>query len=225
MAIHEPRPHRWKLDPTTLYDAEVPAPKTPVIENGVPKNTSDAPTINGFEYDPFKLDTRYAYSLRKVRVITIGAGFSGLLMAHKFHHRFPEMRDIVQHTIFEARSDVGGTWRKSWSIPRHDIGTDSMEVANHYPGVQCDVPAHIYAFPFDPNPDWTRFYASGADILAYMKATVRKWNLDKDLHLETRVIGAHWQPDEARWKITVENKGARRDEYCEVLISAQGVLV
>lgn len=77
--------------------------------------------------DPFQLSSQYAYTPRKMRVFTIGAGFSGLIMAHKFQHRFPAMRDIVQHTIFESRSDVGGTW-----------------LANHYPGVQCDVPAHIY---------------------------------------------------------------------------------
>jgi hypothetical protein len=77
--------------------------------------------------DAFKLSSEYAYASKKVKVITIGAGFSGLLIAHKLQHRFPEMRDIVEHKIFEMRSDVGGTW-----------------LANHYPGVQCDVPAHIY---------------------------------------------------------------------------------
>lgn len=77
--------------------------------------------------DPFGLSPAYAYKPRTLKVFTIGAGFSGLLMAHKFQHRFPDLRDIVQHTIFEARSEVGGTW-----------------LANHYPGVQCDVPAHIY---------------------------------------------------------------------------------
>lgn len=77
--------------------------------------------------DPFQLSSQYAYTPRKMRVFTIGAGFSGVIMAHKFQHRFPAMRDIVQNTIFESRSDVGGTW-----------------LANHYPGVQCDVPAHIY---------------------------------------------------------------------------------
>jgi hypothetical protein len=77
--------------------------------------------------DPFKLSSEYAYTPRKLKVFTIGAGFSGLLMAHKFQHRFPEMRDIVDHTIFEALHDVGGTW-----------------LVNDYPGVQCDVPAHIY---------------------------------------------------------------------------------
>ncbi|KAG8631779.1 hypothetical protein KVT40_000919 [Elsinoe batatas] len=158
--------------------------------------------------DAFTLSSSWAYQPRKIKVITIGAGFSGLLMAHKFQHRFPEMKNIVEHKILEARSDVGGTW-----------------LANDYPGVQCDVPAHIYAFPFDPNPDWERFYASGGDILAYIKNTVRKWGLDQDLHLSTKVIGAHWQQSLGQWKVTVEHQGKQRDEFCNVLISAQGVLV
>jgi hypothetical protein len=88
---------------------------------------------NGHAADPFTLSQEYAYTPRKIKVFTIGAGFSGLLMAHKFQHRFPEMEDIVDHTIFEARSDIGGTW-----------------LANNYPGVQCDVPSHIYVrLPFN----------------------------------------------------------------------------
>jgi cation diffusion facilitator CzcD-associated flavoprotein CzcO len=175
---------------------------------------------------PFALRDQYGYTPRKVKVFTVGAGFSGLLMAHKFQHRFPEMQDIVEHTIFEAHSDVGGTW-----------------LVNNYPGVQCDVPAHIYvsslgfhhglvltgtmtkAFPFDPNPNWDRFYANGADILAYIKRTVKKWNLDRDLQLNTRVLSAAWQEEKGQWKVTLEHEGKQRDEYCDVLISAQGVLV
>lgn len=177
------------------------------INNGISNGRSNI-TSNGTVEDPFKLSSQFAYAPRRLKVITIGAGFSGLLMAHKFQHRFPEMRDIVDHTIFEARKDVGGTW-----------------LANNYPGVQCDVPAHIYAFPFDPNPDWSRFYASGSDILSYIKDTVKKWSLDRDLQLDTRVVGAHWQQDRAQWKVTVEHEGKERDEYCHVLISSQGVLV
>ncbi|KAF2649793.1 FAD/NAD(P)-binding domain-containing protein [Lophiostoma macrostomum CBS 122681] len=158
--------------------------------------------------DPFKLSHQYAYTPRRLRVITIGAGFSGLLMAHKFQHRFPEMQDMVDHTIFEAHSEVGGTW-----------------LVNNYPGVQCDVPAHIYAFPFDPNPDWSRFYASGAEILEYFKKTVKKWNLDRDLQLNTKVVGANWNEELGQWKVTVEHQGVQREDWCHVLISGQGVLV
>ncbi|KAK7439275.1 hypothetical protein CaCOL14_001674 [Colletotrichum acutatum] len=188
----------------------MPAPELPEVVQGNTKFPQQ-PSVsnqNGVCDDPFKLDTKFAYSPRKIKVFTIGAGFSGLLMAHKFQHRFPEMRDIVEHTIFEAHSEVGGTW-----------------LVNNYPGVQCDVPAHIYAFPFDPNPNWSRFYASGAEILQYMKDTVKKWNLDRDLQLNTKVAGAVWQEELGQWKVTVEHQGEQRDEFCHVLISAQGVLV
>lgn len=73
------------------------------------------------------LNEQLAFTPRKTRVITIGAGYSGLIVAHKFQHRYPEMQDMVEHTIFEGRSEVGGTW-----------------LVNTYPGVQCDVPAQIY---------------------------------------------------------------------------------
>lgn len=88
--------------------------------------TSESNIIDA-DINPFHLSPDYAYKARRLKVFTIGAGFSGLLMAHKLQHRFPDLKDIVQHTIFEARSEIGGTW-----------------FVNNYPGVQCDVPAHIY---------------------------------------------------------------------------------
>ncbi|KAK1711924.1 cyclohexanone 1,2-monooxygenase [Colletotrichum acutatum] len=175
----------------------MPAPELPEVVQGNTKFPQQ-PSVsnqNGVCDDPFKLDTKFAYSPRKIKVFTIGAGFSGLLMAHKFQHRFPEMRDIVEHTIFEAHSEVGGTW-----------------LVNNYPGVQCDVPAHIYV-------------SALPEILQYMKDTVKKWNLDRDLQLNTKVAGAVWQEELGQWKVTVEHQGEQRDEFCHVLISAQGVLV
>lgn len=56
------------------------------------------------------LNNSYAFKPRKLRVVTIGAGFSGLLIAHKFQHRYPEMQEYVDHTIYERHSELGGTW-------------------------------------------------------------------------------------------------------------------
>jgi len=43
---------------------------------------------------------------RKVRVITVGAGVSGILMAHLIQ------RDCmnVEHVVYEKNGDIGGTW-------------------------------------------------------------------------------------------------------------------
>lgn len=68
-----------------------------------------------------------AYTPRKLRIITVGAGYSGLTLAQKFQHQHPELQTFVEHTIYEARSELGGTW-----------------LVNTYPGVVCDVPSHIY---------------------------------------------------------------------------------
>ena len=64
---------------------------------------------------------------RKLSIVTVGAGYSALIFAHKLQHQHPEFQDLVSHTIYESRSDIGGTW-----------------LVNRYPGVQCDVPAHVY---------------------------------------------------------------------------------
>ncbi|OAG39283.1 hypothetical protein AYO21_06487 [Fonsecaea monophora] len=153
------------------------------------------------------LNNQPSYKPRKLRVITIGAGFSGLTLAHKLRYQHPEMQDIVENVIFEARGDIGGTW-----------------LVNTYPGVQCDVAAHLYAFPFDPNPRWSRFYASGAEIFEYISRTVRKWNLDRDIQLNTKVVGAYWQEDTGTWKVVVEHNGVQREEYADILVSGQGFL-
>lgn len=51
----------------------------------------------------------------------------------------------------------------------------------------CDVPSSIYTFPFEPNPNWSAFYASGEEILEYFKATVAKWDLARDVKVGHRV--------------------------------------
>jgi hypothetical protein len=117
-----------------VTDGEVPRveatelPELAEKTNGVHNHTAASPdSLHDAVEDAFKLSSQYGYAPRKIKVFTIGAGFSGLLIAHKLQHRFPEMQDMVEHTIFEALPEVGGTW-----------------FVNNYPGVQCDVPAHIY---------------------------------------------------------------------------------
>jgi hypothetical protein len=96
-------------------------------------NGGEQPSVNGIS-TPDGVNTQPALRdapawtpLRKLKVVTVGAGFSGLIFAHKLQHQHPEFQAIVDHQILEAGADIGGTW-----------------LVNRYPGVQCDVPAHIY---------------------------------------------------------------------------------
>lgn len=128
--------------PASISDAEVPdingITSRPVVQpskkhlpNGNHIAVSTGTKQNGKESSTpeyaIPMHDQLAFTRRKIRVITVGAGFSGLIMAHKFQHRFPDLQDSIEHKILEARGDIGGTW-----------------LVNTYPGVQCDVPSHIY---------------------------------------------------------------------------------
>ena len=68
---------------------------------------------------------------KKLRIVTIGAGYSGMTLAQKLQHKYGQQMDkIVEHVIYEASDSLGGTW-----------------AANTYPGVMCDVPSAIYVGP------------------------------------------------------------------------------
>lgn len=61
----------------------------------------------------------------------MGGGISAMNMAHEVMHGYDEeagnLEDIVEHCVYEKGDVLGGTW-----------------VVNRYPGVACDVSAHIY---------------------------------------------------------------------------------
>ena len=150
---------------------------------------------------------------RPLRIITIGAGISAMTLAHKFQHEHPELSNsILEHTIYEAHEKIGGTW-----------------LTNTYPGVACDVPAHIYTFPFEPNPDWSAYYAGGEEILAYFRRTVAKYGFDRDVKCGCRVEGAVFDEGRGKWTVKVRRSvSGEEDEVfedeCDVLVSATGFL-
>ena len=68
------------------------------------------------------------------RIVIIGAGMAGILTAIKLREA-----GYDDYVIYEKSDRVGGTWRD-----------------NTYPGVACDVPAHLYTYSFEPNPSWSQ---------------------------------------------------------------------
>lgn len=146
---------------------------------------------------------------RKLRVVTIGAGISAMNLAYKIHHeqRLIDAGIVDSLCMYEANEDLGGTW-----------------LVNTYPGVACDVPAHIYTFPFEPNPDWSAFYAGGGEIWEYLKRTVEKWGLDRDVRCGHRVQRAEFDEERGKWKLEVKNKDGVFEDECDILVSAVGFL-
>ena len=120
---------------------------------------------------------------KKLRVITIGAGMSGICMAYKIQ----EQMHNVEHQIYERNANIGGTW---WE--------------NRYPGCACDVPSHAYTFPWAPNPDWPRFLAHSADISAYIDRVVDNFDLRKYIKTNHQIAGCWWDPTLSKWKVKVQ---------------------
>jgi cation diffusion facilitator CzcD-associated flavoprotein CzcO len=83
---------------------------------------------------PFVVEDHHIAKARKVRVIVIGAGISGIGFAYKAQS-LPD----VEYVIYEKNAEVGGTWLES-----------------RYPGCSCDIPAHSYSYPWVGNPEWSK---------------------------------------------------------------------
>ncbi|KAJ5618773.1 hypothetical protein N7510_002757 [Penicillium lagena] len=146
------------------------------------------------------------YARRKLRMVCIGAGYSGLTLAHKIHHEL-KLNNVMELVIYEKNSQVGGTWFE-----------------NTYPGVACDIPAHAYTFLFEPNPNWSQFYASGSEIHQYIQHTVTKWNLDKDIQFNSHVKETVWDEELGKWKIQVDQAGTLKHDEADILVNATGFL-
>lgn len=57
-------------------------------------------------------------------------------------------------------------------------------------------PAHAYTYPFEPNPNWSSFYAGAAEILQYFKDFADKYDLLKYINLEHKVTSAIWDEEQ-----------------------------
>lgn len=57
------------------------------------------------------------------------------------------------------------------------IGADTkaFRYENTYPGVACDIPSPLYTFTFDPNPDWSHYFAYGPEIQEYFEGFARRY--------------------------------------------------
>jgi cation diffusion facilitator CzcD-associated flavoprotein CzcO len=130
----------------------------------------------------------------RVRVAIVGAGFAGLGTALRLQ---AEGEDSF--VVLERASAVGGTWRD-----------------NTYPGVACDVPAHLYCFSFLPNPSFSRRFAPGGEIRDYLERAADP--VRDHLRLGTAVESAAWTG--TGWELTT----SRGHVSADLLVLAAGRL-
>ena len=135
----------------------------------------------------------------RTRVAIIGTGFSGLAMAIQLQKA--GRRDFL---LLERSDSIGGTWRD-----------------NHYPGCACDVPAHLYSFSFEPNPDWSSAYAPQAEIRAYIERCAARHDLAGRVRFSAEVTAAELDEARACWRLSTADG---RVFVADVVVSAAGGL-
>ncbi|MCM3180460.1 flavin-containing monooxygenase [Cytobacillus horneckiae] len=126
--------------------------------------------------------------------IVIGAGFSGLYMLHRLREAGLSTR------VFESNSDVGGVW-----------------YVNRYPGARCDSDSIIYNYTFSEEIlqewTWTSRFPEQEEILSYLNFVANKLDLRRDIQFNTRIIAAHYDEINKRWRFQTEEGTSLTAKY------------
>ncbi len=121
----------------------------------------------------------------RLDVAIVGAGVAGLYAIHRLRKSGLKVR------AFEAGDGVGGTW--FW---------------NRYPGCRCDVESMEYSYSFDNDLQqewkWPERYGTQPEILRYVNHVAERFDLMKDVQLETRIQSASFDRAGKEWVLKTE---------------------
>lgn len=132
-----------------------------------------------------QLDSEHCIDdVRELKVAVIGAGISGINAGILLPAKVPG----INLTIFEKSADVAGTW-----------------LENVYPGVRCDIPAHVYQSTFAPSTQWSEEFATGAELRDYWQGLARKYDVYQYVKLRHLIEEASWDDADAKWTLAVAN--------------------
>jgi len=132
----------------------------------------------------------------------IGAGFSGLYMLHRLRQMGLSCR------VYDSAGGVGGTWY--W---------------NRYPGCGSDIESLEYSYSFSEELQqewkWSRRYASQVELEQYANHVADRFDLRKDIQLDTRIASVIWHDEDERWHLTIEGGQRVIAQFC---VMATGLL-
>jgi cyclohexanone monooxygenase len=128
-------------------------------------------------------------------VVVVGGGLGGLYALHRLRGLGLTVR------VFEAGSGVGGTW--FW---------------NRYPGARCDVESMEYSYSFSNDLQqewaWPERYGTQPEILRYINHVADRFDLRRDIQLNTRVTSALFDPATSRWTLRTDKDDVVSAQFC-----------
>jgi cyclohexanone monooxygenase len=134
-------------------------------------------------------------SMQQYDAVIVGAGLAGLYMLYRLRALGLSAR------VYEAGAGVGGTW--FW---------------NRYPGARCDVESMDYSYSFSPELEqewtWTERYPTQPEILRYIDHVADRFDLRRDIQLETRVTSARYDEETHRWIAATDRGDEVTAQFC-----------
>ncbi len=118
--------------------------------------------------------------------VVIGAGFSGMYMLYRLREELG-----ISARVYEAGDGVGGTWY--W---------------NRYPGARCDSESYLYCYSFSKELlqewNWSGKYPEQPEILSYLNHVADRFDLRRDIQLNSRVTSAKFREADNLWEIETD---------------------
>lgn len=133
-------------------------------------------------------------------VAIVGAGFNGIAVATQLE------RLGIPYTIFERRSDIGGTW---------DI--------NSYPDVRVDTTNFIYQFSFEKNYPWPEYFSRAEDVKRYLRHVATRRGVLPHIEFGSDVVRGDFDAATGRWTLTVSGDDGERVVRANVVVAASGL--
>lgn len=131
---------------------------------------------------------------KTVDVVVVGAGFAGLRALYSFR------KMGLSVAVLERDSEIGGVWN-----------------FNRYPGARCDVESYDYSYRFSPELEqdwrWSERYATQPEILRYINHVAERFDLRRDIALNTSVSRAEYDEASCRWTITADDGRSWNAQY------------
>jgi cyclohexanone monooxygenase len=139
---------------------------------------------------------------RDFDVAIVGAGFAGLYALRRLRGLGLRVR------AYERGGGVGGVWY--W---------------NRYPGCRCDVESILYSYSFSEELQqewtWSQRYAAQPEILSYLEHVADRFDLRRDIQLDTTVTGMRFDEITRRWTVELDGSSTVTATF---VVMAGGVL-
>ncbi|MEO8714628.1 MAG: NAD(P)/FAD-dependent oxidoreductase [Acetobacteraceae bacterium] len=127
--------------------------------------------------------------------VIVGAGLAGLYALHRLRGLGLRVR------AYEAGGGVGGTW--FW---------------NRYPSARCDVESLEYSYSFSEALQqewkWPERYGTQPEILRYIDHVADRFDLRRDVQLNTRISTATFDRTRDLWTLSTEQGDTVSARFC-----------